>query len=303
MKKGAIIALSIAGALVVTGIIVGVIGVNAFHGNFTSLDRHEYLESPFSFNETVTKIDIDENIADIEFKYSEDAEITVICEELKNAPHTVTVVDGTLSIKSTYQYIGWWDWFKNGPILDNTSITISLPNVSYSEISISNNTGDIVFTNGFTISNVDIVTNTGDILLQDFVSDDVKIMSDTGNIVIKNGSGNPMEIDSETGNVNLEEVTCSSMKVHTSTGSVTLKSVVCSGDMDLDTSTGDVKFEASDAINIDVNSSTGNITGTLLAAKTFHCSSSTGSVHVPSGTGVGVFNAHTSTGNISITIL
>ena len=303
MKKVAIVALSIAGALVVTGIIVGVIGVNAFQGNFTSLDRHEYLESPFSFSETVTKIDIDENIGDIEFKYSEDSDITVICEELKNAPHTVTIVDGTLSIKSTYQYIGWWDWFKNGPILKNTSITISLPNVSYSEISILNNTGDIMFTDGFTISDVNIGTNTGDVLFQNFVSDDVKITSDTGNVILKNGSGNPIEIESETGNVYLDDVTCSLLKIRTSTGSVTLKDVICSGDMDLDTSIGDVKFEASDAVNIDVNSSTGNITGTLLTAKTFQCSSSTGSVHVPSGSGTGLFKAHTSTGNINITIL
>lgn len=303
MKKGIIVALSIAGALVVSGIAIGIVGIASFHGNFASLDRHEYLESPFSFTESVSKVTISENIADIEFKHSENDEITVVCEEMKDAPHIVNISDGTLTINSTYQSIDWLDWFRYGPILRNMTITIGLPDVAYSELSVSSNTGDILFTDGFSFNKIDVHTDTGSISLQNFVSSDVKSTTSTGNISLLNGAADDIDIDSSTGNVYLEDVSCSSLVAHTSTGNTMIKSVIASADMELTSSTGDVNFDHSDAANISVDTSTGNITGTLLSAKTFVCSSSTGNVNVPSGLTGGTFEAHTSTGDIVISII
>ena len=65
---------------------------------------------------------------------------------MKDAPHTVNISDGTLTISSTYSSIDWLDWFRYGPILHNMTVTISLPDVTYSELTVSSNIGDILFT-------------------------------------------------------------------------------------------------------------------------------------------------------------
>jgi len=302
MKKGSIIALAIAGGCVVVGLSVAAGGIAALNGDWMSLDQHEYVQSPYTFSASVSKIEISETTGDIEIKHSADSEISVVCDEIKDALHTVAITGDTLSIQSNYHDVTWWDWFIKGPMLKKTSITISLPDVQYTKLKIDSFTGDIIFTDGFDIEAVEIETDTGDISFVDFSSENVKASTSTGDIELKNGVAENIDIDSSTGRITLEDINGTSLEGDTSTGNINLKNVICTGEMDLSSQTGDIKFDHSDANNIDVTTSTGDIFGTILTPKVFICSSSTGNVNVPSTNYGGRFEANTSTGNIEITI-
>lgn len=301
MKKGFVALLIVGGVLMVAGLAIGGTGITRLGGDFRTMDRHEYVDNIYNVDEEFHTVIIDESITNIFFNFSEDNSTKVEVKEIKDQEHTISVTNDVLTIKENHDY---WDWWKNGPILQKLDMNIYLPVKQYTKLKVDCATGSVKFSEGFTCSTLQLNTSTGAIEVVDIVANIVTITSSTGSINIEDATFNDTDIGSSTGNIVLNNTSGSTIEIDTSTGRVSLSDCLFDTQVEIDTSTGHVSLEKCDAPLIDINSSTGNINASLLSGKKFKCSSSVGNINVPTSIENGQnFNASTSTGNIIVTIV
>ena len=105
-----------------------------------------------------------------------------------------------------------------------------------------------------------------------------------------------------TGDIRLSDMTPGTLTVTLSTGKIELVNVVSSGDLRCESTTGDIRLTDVDAANLHLSASTGDILGTIRTPKVFDATTSTGKVSVPAGTEGGRCEAHTSTGDVRLSI-
>ena len=98
--------------------------------------------------------------ADIRFVPSGDGMCRVVCCEAGNAKHTVSVQNGTLTVRvvderKRYEYIGI--------MLNPQTVTVYLPEDAYAALQIQTGTGRTEIPASFQFQSFDISANTGDI--------------------------------------------------------------------------------------------------------------------------------------------
>jgi len=286
--------------------------------DLTKIGAVEFTTNTYDLAEEFNNISIKTDTADVVLESSADEKCKVVCFEKKNATHTVTVNNGTLSIR----LVDNRRWYERFGGLKSPEITVYLPKTEYDALSVNASTGDILIPHGFTFDNIDVALTTGDVRCSASANDAVRITASTGKININdinaaslslnastgsitvNGatvSGN-IRADVSTGKVKLTDVTCKSLTSSGSTGDITLTSVVAEESFTIDRSTGDVEFERSDAADIYVKTDTGDVEGSLLSAKVFITKTDTGRVRVPNTATGGRCEITTDTGDIEITI-
>ena len=311
--KGGFIALIVIGSVLLTvGAFFAIGAIN------TSRDRtitKEYNVEQYS------KMNIDIQTADLEFKVSTNGERKVVCVEKKKLYHDVKVENDTLTIKS----INTRKWYEN--ILNfnwnRMSITVYAPAEAYGDSIIKSSTGNITIPSDFSFENLNAGLSTGNVSIKSNVIDYANVRTSTGNISlemkpknldVRASTGNvklnkveveeKLTINTSTGHIQLTDVKAKDMELRASTGTVKLTNTIADGNMIIRTSTGDVTFNDSDAsVLIDVETSTGDVKGTLLTGKIFQFITSTGSIKpVESVAGSGTCKVKTSTGDIALSV-
>lgn len=304
------ISLILIGCIIFTGVMM------VLNWDFTKLSTVIYETNEYAIAENYKNISIVTDTADIVFIPSENSKIT--CYEQKNAKHSVTVKEDTLSI----QLIDTRKWYEHiGINFGSPKITIHIPQCEYGTLLIKSDTGDTEIPQNFKFESIDVSQSTGDVKTC-ASSKNVKIKTSTGNIDIKNATINSLNLFASTGNISLSDINCEEdIKIKVSTGktnitNATCKNIVSSGstgnlslinviaeeNFNIERSTGDINFKECDANEIFVETDTGDVKGTLLSDKVFITSTDTGSINVPKSVVGGKCEISTDTGNITITV-
>lgn len=271
-------------------------------------ENHEH-----ELTEDFSQISVDVNSTDVNVLLSTNNKCSVICFENNNYSHSVSVVDGTLVIKSIHKkvFFGYKD----------TVVSIYLPEKEYSSIDIITGSGDIDVKN-LKAKNINLSVDTGEVELENIVCDVFTSTGDTGDIELKNVVASSVNLERETGeidasllscsadvaistdtgDISIDLITCSKLSLATDTGEISLDNVVSTTNLIITTDTGDVVFTKIDASNIEITTTTGEVNGSFLSDKIFAIRTSSGKVDVPQTTSGGVCKITTRTGDIIIKI-
>ena len=248
--------------------------------------------------ESFTSIKIDTDVTDIDLKVGDKAK--VVCEETTKEVHHVSVSDNTLNIKFESKRKFYEQMFSFG---QNLKVTVYLPSISYNDLTIANDTGDINISS-LNFKTVSITSSTGNLSLDKVsVAETSYFKASTGSVKLNEVTTKSLEVNTSTGNINLTKVTVlDNMKASASTGNVKMNNVLVAKKMTVKTSTGNIEAVDSDAESLSIEASTGNVKLGLLTDKIIFPETSTGSADYPHLTSGGKCEIKTSTGNIKVTI-
>lgn len=320
MSKKMKIWLIIAASLVLVGGIIFGVMMTILKWDFKQLSTTKYETNNYKIDENYENISIVSGSADIEFILCESSESSVICHELENVNHSVTVQNGTLVIevidkRKWYEYIGI--------NFGTPKITVYVPQSENSGLSIKSSTGDVKIPKDFKFESIDISQSTGDVKSYASASGIIKIKTSTGDINVENVIAGMLDlsvstgrvtvsnvncegdvtIDVSTGRTNITDMQCQNFISGGSTGDISMKNVIATSEVSIERSTGDVKVDCCDAAEIYVETDTGNVTGNLLTDKVFITQSDTGEIDVPKTMTGGRCEIKTDTGDIRISIV
>ena len=312
MKKGSIIALIVAGVLIIAGGILLVMGLSFAGENppESKLTQQEVL-----IQDSFANIQINTEDCDVTFvPYNGTADAHVVIREQERATHSVAVEEGTLKIKMVDNR-KWIDFI--GVFRERMEMTVYLPNAVYDTVYITTATGDIripealsgkemwlrsstgeIYCDGTAAETLDCMTSTGDITVRGGTPGEVKLQSSTGDLSVMGISGTHVSLQSSTGEVDGENVNVKMFTCTSSTGEVELGNVIAEELLQIRTTTGDVGIENCDAGRVDIETDTGDVEGHFLTPKWFSAISDTGNVDVPNTTEGGDCRIETDTGDI-----
>jgi DUF4097 and DUF4098 domain-containing protein YvlB len=278
MKKTAI-AILIAVLVVAIGGALVFAGLSAVHFKVRDLNTTDYVTNTHDVGEGFTRVEMDIDTADVNIQPAEDGRCRVVCLEWEKYPHTVTVENGALIVRSAKDQ----KWNVIGIQTKGPSVTVYLPAADYESLKVDADTGAVKLAAGVSFETVDVDADTGAVTVDGADVKKLKITADTGKIVVENMTPETLELDADTGSIRVTDV-------------------VCSGDMRIEADTGSIRLTDVDGANLYLKADTGSISGTIRTGKEFYAKSSTGSVHVPESTSGGRCEAHTGTGSIRLSI-
>ena len=177
------------------------------------IETHEY-EIKENFND----IKITTDTADIQFILSENPSTFIICEEEKNANHSVTVKENTLRI----EIVDDQKWYEDiGIKLRTPKITVYLGKSEYSNISLETDTGNILLDNIITTGKLAIKTDTGNVKFEACDASEVIIKTETGNVTGSFLTDKVVFAESDTGKIDIPKVIADEKcEVITDTGNI-----------------------------------------------------------------------------------
>ena len=314
MKKRTIIALIVAGVLIIAGGVLTVLGLS-FAGD--SMQKSERIRQEIAIQEGFGNIAIDTADCNVEFAiFSGRSDCMVEVYSYENVKHTAVVENGTLKIKMNDKR-NWTDYIGIFGVTEQMEMTVYLPAAEYESLQIRTTTGDIVLaqepvfletllrTNTGDISCVgvssdalDCMTSTGDISLQNCAPNMLKLQSNTGDFKVSTVAGDEIHMMTNTGELDAEVVNALTVTCKTETGDVELEKVLAEDYMQIRTNTGDVGIENCDAGRVDIETETGDVSGHFLTPKWFSAFSDTGNVTVPNTPDGGECRIQSDTGDI-----
>ena len=313
MKKRTIIALIVAGVLIIAGGMLTVLGLS-FAGD--SMQKSERIRQEITIQEGFGNIAIDTADCDVKFAmFSGRSDCMVEVYSYENVKHTAVVENGTLKIKMIDER-NWTDHISIGRT-DGMEMTVYLPAAEYESLQIRTTTGDIALaqepvfletllrTNtgdivcvGVSSDALDCMTSTGDISLQNSSPNMLKLQSNTGDFKVSTVAGDEIHMMTNTGELDAEVVNALTVTCKTETGDVELEKVLAEDYLQIRTDTGDVGIENCDAGRVDIETETGDVSGHFLTSKWFSAFSDTGNVTVPNTPEGGECRIQTDTGDI-----
>ena len=279
MKKRTLIALIVAVCLIFVGGLLLTMGLSyaGNHPQQSTLAQQEVLISE-SFDSVV----IDTEDCDVKFMpYNGDVDGQVVLLEQEAVTHSVLVEDGTLKIKMDDQrkwtdHIGIYNVFGQS---ENMEMTVYLPNVQYTSIRVTTDTGDMKIPGVLAAEEVLLRTDTGDVWLESGPVDMLDCMTSSGDITVRGGEGMVMKLRTGTGDLDISGLTGEELHLASDTGDTDVENAAVkifsfngdTGDVELEnvqaeeylqvfTSTGDIDVENSNAAEVNIETSTGDIT-------------------------------------------
>lgn len=319
MSKSMKIWLIVATSLVLVGAIIFAGVMTMLKWDFLKLDTSKFETNTHNITEKFDNISINTKTADVDF-VATDGECKVVCYEQSKVKHSVSVENGNLKIDVDDQR-KWYNYM--GLNFKTPKITVYLPDSEYGMLKITNSTGDVQISQGFSFQSIDVSSSTGKVNVFASTTGTLSINLTTGDTHVEGLSAGKVEITTSTGDITVESVNCvGDIKVNvstgdikltdvncgsitssgSSTGDISLKNVIANGTLSLKTSTGDIKLNGCDALELFMTTDTGDVEGSLLSEKVFITKTDTGDVEVPKTITGGRCEITTDTGDIEITI-
>lgn len=318
MKKLSVVFIClIASVAMLLGLFIFTISMTANGWDFSKLSSSNTLERSYECEEKITDVSIFLDTEDITILPSSDGKTKFVFKESESLKHTVSCDGGKASI-SVEDTRKWYNYIFN---FTETSITLYLPEESYSSLIINADTSDVEIAKDFNFDFIDISLSTGDVVSRASASVSTKIKVSTGRINLSDAKTGELNLTSSTGDMTLSNIEADDVAIKVSTGDVEIRNtslkslitlgstgelkmsgVVASGKWSIERSTGDLEFEACDAMEIYILTDTGEVTGTLLSEKIFIVKTDTGDINVPRTATGGICEIITDTGDIEIYI-
>ena len=316
MKKIILLPIILGSTLLIVGGTIFAIGMTKSLNPANQVTKHVDLN-----DKEFSNFDIDLDIADLEFKKSDDGSKKVVLNQSDKYYHTVETKDNTLKIQSVDTRKWYEKWFDF--TLSFMKVTIYLPENSYGDLKIDSSTGDVDIPANYTFNSSNIKLSTGKINFKSNVTNKAYFKASTGDVNINDSHVNELEIETSTGNNTLNNVKADeniaikastgdvktngvkakNLKVKTSTGKINIIDTIIDEKITLEASTGNITFDRSDANTLDVKTDTGNVKGTILTSKIIFAETDTGRLNYPKLETGGRFDIKTDTGDIDIQIL
>ena len=196
MKKAAVIT---AGILLGAGLLIFIGGLIMGGG----LKPIRFETKTYPVDEPFTDIRMDTQITDILILPSTDGTMYVSAAEAEKIHHSVSVSDGTLTIKNVDERT-WID--RLFPTFDMQMI-VYLPETSYHGFSAECRTGNIEIADRFTFESIDIKNTTGSVKCAASASGRMKIEANTGDITLENITAEELWLSVSTGRIAIGKAT------------------------------------------------------------------------------------------------
>ncbi len=311
----------VAASLVAVGLIVFIVAFALIGFEWEGFDMKKCETNTHEITTEFEHISVSTTVAKVAFLPSTDGVVRVECFERPKEIHAVSVQDGTLTVelvdtRAWYHHISLFSFSK-------PTITIYLPVAEYGNLTIENDTGDIVIPKDFSFAVVDVSLDTGDVECLASATGNMKIKTSTGDVALESLSAGALEVCTSTGDIEissvvcagdvnvrvstgeseLENVTCKNLTTVGTTGDFSLENVIVAETMSIKRDTGDVNLSRCDASEVVITTDTGNVSGSFLTDKIVWAKTDTGRVDVPKSTAGGRCEITTDTGNIKIAIL
>lgn len=319
MKKSVKLWLLIAAILIAAGLVAFALAMSSVSWDFLKLTTKTYETNTYEIGENFDHLSIQMDTADVVFEISEDGICRVTCYEEAREKHTVSVLDGTLTVNVVSEE-HWYDYIGIG--FETPHITVSLPKEQYGKLSVKGDTGDVKIPKELKLESIDVSISTGDVFCSASATQAIEIKVSTGDVRVEDVRARTLSIVASTGKVKVSNVTCEGdALIRVTTGDVVLTDVTCkslgstggTGDLSLKRvlatqafslkrSTGDVDLEDCDAAEIFIVTDTGHVKGTLLSEKVFVVETDTGKKNVPNTGSGGRCEITTDTGDIVILV-
>ena len=162
------------------------------------LETHEY-----EILENYKDIKIVTDTADIQFILSEKPNTFIVCEEEKNANHSVMVKENTLRIEVNDNK----KWYEDiGINLRAPKITVYLGKSEYGNISLKTDIGNILLDNIIVTGKIAIETDTGNVKFEECDASEAFIKTDTGNVTGSFLTDKVVFAESDTGNIDIPKI-------------------------------------------------------------------------------------------------
>ena len=322
MKTRTKVWLMVAASLVLLGCVLFAGVMASLKWDLTALGTVKYETNTHEISEGFDSICINTDTAQVLLAVSDDGKCRVVCHEEEKATHSVSVENGTLTVKPVDER-SLHDFFGHiGINTDFPRITVYLPGTDYITLTIHGSTCDVEIPRDLSFREVDISLTTGNVDYSASASGMIQIHTTTGYIRTEHITAGALDLSVSTGKVTVSDVTCGgdvTLSVTTgktdladltcrnlisggSTGDISLQNVIASEAFSIARSTGDVVFEGSDAAGIYVKTDTGDVSGSLLTPKVFLAQTDTGDIDVPNTATGGKCQIITDTGDIHIHI-
>lgn len=282
MKKSTFIALIVAAALVVLGILTAVTGLALGGFEWQTLERTQMHSHSVTVSEDFLYIDIDVTTANVRILPSNDGTCHASVREYGDPSYNIEVKDDTLFITDTKNWYDFEEMFSLS--FRSPSIDLYLPEAYCDLLQLELTTGDVLIDKAITYGRIEIKGTTGDIHLLASAKEAVSIKTTTGDVT-------------------LADMTCMSADIDVTTGDIELHRVTIDGKLKIESTTGDVELERSDASEIDIDVTTGDVEATLLTGKHFTVHTTTGDKHYPKNSTGGKCRITTTTGDIDVSVL
>lgn len=293
MKKKYIV---LAASLLALGLILFGGAMTMLKWNFSRFTTTKYETVTHDLTEDFQNIKIESGTADVVFLPAEGDTCTVICEQEKKIPFTVTVADGTLKIERN-DLRKWYEYISIG--FRSPKITVALPKGEYDALAVKANTGDATIKD-ISFGTLGITARTGDVTVENAVIGALDVSLTTGRITLSNVTADGIKTHVSTGKTFLTNVKANSLSSDGSTGDLTMTDTVISGKLSVERSTGDVRFTRCDAGEIEIKADTGDVDCSFLTEKVIFATTDTGKVDIPQSTVGGKCVIETDTGDIKV---
>lgn len=237
MKKSIRNSLIISAILILCGAVITFVALDMVSFNFSELATNKLINKSEIITKPFSNINVNISNEDLKIAQSVDdkCRIEYICPE--NLEYTLSVSDGTLTITEKDNR-KWYDYI--GISINETEMTLYLPENEYKNFDIETNTGDVSLKD-IKPESLSIITDTGDILIDDFVSKGkVIIKSNTGDVEILKSDAGSFEIETDTGDVSGALLTNKFFYIETDTGNVDIPKEYSGGECRIKTDTGDI---------------------------------------------------------------
>lgn len=295
MRKSVLIALIVAIALIILGVVLAGAALVSVGFRFENLSTVEIIRGEHTITETFSSIDIDTLSADVRVKLSEDDVCRI--EYATRSDLSYDVTSGTLYVKTesadpiVYIGIGYVSEY----------VTLYLPRDTYEALAIHTTSGDIyVFPAFDAVKNAKISSTSGDISFIGIVSESLTVETTSGEIVIREPNANSVHVKATSGDVTLSAVYAETVSVKTTSGEVELEAVTATDTLSVETNSGDIELYC-DAGEIYLESTSGDIEGSIGSAKHYIVDTTSGSVRIPPiDEQAGICKIHTTSGDIKI---
>ena len=276
MKKGTVIALIVAAALVLGGAALIAVGLLNGNGNTYATNIFDLEERTATIGQVFESVVVESRDCDVKFvPFDGNADAHILFLEREKIGHDVKVRDGVLTVKMT-DHRQWMDYISLGG--KSMEMTIYLPRKQSESLRVTTDTGDIQLPEVLSAKEIRMSSDTGDVRCAAAAEKTLGITTDTGDITVKNSAPHTLELktnngdvqlqesnafqlhlETDTGEVDAEDVNCTTFTCKSDTGDVTLKDFQIADYLQVFTSTGDVKIQDSDAVRVNMETDTGDV--------------------------------------------
>lgn len=229
--------------LMLSGCVLFLGVMSALNWDFARLSTIPYATTGYTVGDPFTDICIITDTAHVSILPAEDRITAVDCHEMVDAPHTVSVKNGTLTIQVKDNR----EWYQHvGIQFDSPWVSVYLPAGVYSNLTVQTATGNVEIAPDFRFNTIDVDVTTGNVTNRASAVDTISICTSTGRVHLDGCDAAALDIQTSTGDVTGHLLTGKTFVTHTSTGRVSVPASATGGRCTITTSTGDITMTISE---------------------------------------------------------